>query len=140
MELTTFGAVMGFAAEIIGGSLGIYKAAAQRAESPALRDLMEALIREQGKNLSLMEQARRENVTEMILEPIAGLHREDFGCEVVFPDGADDAAMKRLAVVLEKREEKFFREAAAKMPLPEVARLFKRVAGKKQKSLEALGA
>lgn len=139
MELTTFGAVMGFATEIVGGSLGIYKAAAQKAESPALRDLLEALVREQGKNLSLMEQARRENVTEMILEPIAGLYREDFPCEAVLADGADDAEMKRLAVVLEKREEKFFREAAAKVPLPEVARLFKRVAGRKQKSLEALG-
>ena len=78
MALSTFGAIMGFAAEMVQQTEDIYKTMVQKTKDPALRETLEALLGEEGKNHSLMEKTRRENVTEIILEPIAGLHRGDY--------------------------------------------------------------
>jgi len=77
MPLTTFGAIMGFAAEIAEKSTGIYKTLGQKAKDPTLKEVLQLLSVEEGKNYALMGKTRRENVTEMILEPVTGLHQED---------------------------------------------------------------
>jgi rubrerythrin len=137
MKLGTFGAVMGYAAQLIQQSAGFYETALHAVQNPELAALLQSLADDANKDLAALEQARRENVTEMILEPITGLRREEY--EVDVPRPASDAEIVQAAKRLEERDERFFRDASAKVPLPEVARLFRRMAAKKQKNLSKLG-
>lgn len=138
MSLSTFGAVMAFAAEVVGQSEGVYRILAQKAENPAIKETLESLLNEAGKNKALMEQTRRENVTEMILEPIAGLDQADYQADLNLTDSATDVDLLKTALILEERERKFFQNASSKVPLPEVARIFKKIAQKKEGNLERL--
>ncbi len=138
MALTTFGAIMGFAAEITGQTGEIYKTLAQKAKDLTLREVLQVLSAEEGKSNSLMEKARRENVTEMILEPITGLHQEDYGIDLKVVDQMEDAGLLRAALILEEREKKFFQDASAKVPLPEVARIFRKISQKKDQNVGKL--
>ena len=138
MALTTFGAIMGFATEITGQAGEVYKALAQKAKGPTLREVFQVLSAEEGKSRSLMEKTRRENVTEMILEPITGLRQEDYGIDLKVVDPMDDADLLRAALILEEREKKFFNDVSIKVPLPEVARIFRKMVQKKQENLTKL--
>jgi rubrerythrin len=138
MTLSTFGAVMGFAAEIVQQTETFYKTMVQKAKDPMLNDALQVLLEEEKKNYSLMERTRRENVTEMILEPIAGLHPEDYEIEREGVDQTKDEDLLKMALILEERARKFFSEASDKVPLPEVGRIFRKVAQKKEKSLAKL--
>ncbi len=138
MALSTFGAIMGFASEMIGSSLDIYKIAIGKAIDPNLKETLQALLKEEEKNYSLMEQTRRENVTEMILEPITGLRQEDYEMDVKLPDHTKDVDLLKVALALEEKEKKFFIDSSAKVPLPEVARIFRKVVKKKEENLSKL--
>src|SRR3989304_9047430 len=103
MALTTFGAIMGFAAEITGQTGEIYKTLGQRAKDLGLREVLQVLSVEGGKNHSLMEKTRRENVTEMILERITGLHQEGYEIDLKVADRMEDADLLKVALILEER-------------------------------------
>lgn len=138
MALSTFGAIMGFASEMIGSALDIYKIAIGKAIDPNLKETLQALLKEEEKNYSLMEQTRRENVTEMILEPITGLRQEDYEMDVKLSDHTKDVDLLKVALALEEKEKKFFIDSSAKVPLPEVARIFRRITQRKEKNLTQL--
>jgi rubrerythrin len=138
MALSTFGAIMGFAAEMVRQTETIYKTMVQKTKDPALRETLEALLGEDGKNHSLMEKTRRENVTEIILEPIAGLHQGDYEIEMKVMDQPQDVDLLKMALILEEREQKFFNDVSDKVPFPEVVRIFRKIAQKKEKSLVKL--
>jgi hypothetical protein len=76
MALSTFGAIMGCAAGIIKQTEEAYQGLISKAKNPTLKQALQDLAGEEKKNQSLMERTRRENVTEMILEPITGLIRK----------------------------------------------------------------
>jgi rubrerythrin len=138
MTLSTFGAIMGFAAELVKQAEDQYRALALRAKDSTLKEVLEALSSEEVRNHALMMRARRENVTEMILEPVSGLHREDYEMDLKVPDHREDAEIIRAALILEERGKKFFQDASAKVPLPEVARIFRKLAQKKDENLQRL--
>jgi len=138
MALSTFGAIMGFAAEMIGQTRDTYKALIEKAKNPALKEVLQELVVEKGKNHSLMEKTRRENVTEMILEPVTGLHEEDYEVDLKGLEQRDDADLLRVALILEQREKTFFQDASAKLPLPEVARIFRKISRKMEEDVEKL--
>ena len=138
MTLSTFGAIMGFAAQMVRQTETLYKTMIQKVENPVLREALQLLLEEEEKNYSLMERTRRENVTEMILEPIAGLHADDYEIKTEEMDQSKDADLLKTALVLEERERRFFSEVSGKVPLPEVGRVFRKVAQKKEKSLAKL--
>jgi rubrerythrin len=129
---------MGFAAELVKQAEDHYRALASDAKDSALKEVLEALSGEEVKTYALMMRARRENVTEMILEPVSGLHREDYEMDLKVPDHGEDAEIIRTALMLEERGKKFFQDASAKVPLPEVARIFRKVAQKKEENLRRL--
>jgi hypothetical protein len=135
MTLGTFGAIMGFAAQIVGQTEESYKTSVQKAKGQTLREALQGLLQEEGKNRSLMEQIRRENVTEMILEPVTGLNQEDYEMNVKVQEGAQDADILKMVISLEAREKKFFQDASAKVPLPEVSRTFRKIAQRKEKNI-----
>jgi rubrerythrin len=138
MPLTTFGAIMGFAAEMAGKTAEIYKALSQRAKDPALQEVLRGLSVEEGKNQSLMARTRQENVTEMILEPVTGLRQEDYKIGLEVSDRMADADVLKGAAALEERGKRFFGDASAKVSLPEVARIFRKIALKKEENLQRL--
>jgi hypothetical protein len=138
MALSTFGAIMGFAAEIVQQTEAFYRTMVQKAKDPILCGALQVLLEEEGKNYSLMEKTRRENVTEMILEPIAELDQGHYEIETKGMDQTKDAGLLKTAMILEERERRFFSEMSDKVPLPEVRRIFRKVAQKKEKSLAKL--
>ena len=138
MALTTFGAIMAFAVDMVAQSGEYYKTLASLAKGEALKENLEDLAREQVKSRVSIEETRRMNVTEMILEPVSGLFQEEYEIEVKIPDASADADVLGLAVALEKREKRFFVDASAKVPLPEVARFFRKIVEKKEKNLSRL--
>ena len=138
MTLSTFGAIMGFSAEIIQQTETFYKTMVQKAKDPILSEALRVLLEEEGKNYSLMEKTRRENVTEMILEPITGLHQSDYEVEMKGMDQTKDADLLKMALTLEERERRFFSEVSDKVPLLEVGGIFRKVAQKKERSLAKL--
>jgi hypothetical protein len=140
MELGTFGAVMAFASQVVTQSAGFYETVCDRATGPELKEVLKALRDGAHRDRATMEQARRENVTEMILEPIAGLRREDHVATVDESILGSDAAIVKTALLLEGRDQRFFEVSAAKLPLPEVARLFRKVAKRREENLAKLHA
>jgi rubrerythrin len=140
MALSTFGAIMGFAAEMVGHARVTYEALSEKAKDAALKEVLQQLAVEEGKTHTLMERTRREHVTEMILEPITGLYKKDFEVDLGHGGQKNDADLLRHALVLEEREKRFFQDASAKVPLPEVARIFRKISRKKEENVEKLQA
>ena len=129
---------MGFAAGMAEKSEGVYKALVQKAKDSALKEVLQALSEEEEKNRGLMVKTRRENVTEMILEPVAGLQQEDYEFVVEVSGAAEDADLLKAALMIEEREKQFFQDASSKVPLPEVARIFRKAVRKKEENLTRL--
>lgn len=138
MSLSTFGAIMAFSFEMVRHALDTYRAAVQKAKDPSLKEMLEALLQETEKYLVLMEQIRRENITEMILEPIHGLQRADYEMDIVLSDQTQDSGLVKTALIVEKKMRQFFYEASAKVPIPEVGKLFLKLAKKKEANLVRL--
>ena len=138
MALSTFGAIMGFAADMVNQTKAAYEALAAKAKDAELRELLRQLAGEDGKNHALMERARREHVTEMILEPIAGLQKKDYAVDVKHMKQDNDADLLSIALLLQTLEKRFFQDASAKIPLPEVARIFRKISQKKEENLGRL--
>lgn len=118
-ELGTFGAVIRFAIDLESRAVAFYQALADGGQTAA-PDALQALVRAHKKRQQQLEQMRRENVTEMILEPIHGLERDRW-------DIALGASLAE-AVGLERHIAGFSLAAAAKVSIPQVARQFRRLA------------
>jgi hypothetical protein len=129
MPLETYGAVLGFAETLESDDRIFYAALAA---NPACRDEAEDYRereRRSRKNIQQIQRVRRENVTEMILERIAGLHRQVYAPPLDDPQELDGEAARLAARTREQRARAFYRDAAARLAaLPEVARAFKRLA------------
>ncbi len=120
MELGNFGAIMRFALELEEQAIAFYEMAAQGGPEEPFRQL----IRGSQKRLVRLERARREGVVEMALEPITGFDSDAYRVELT----GDKAGCQRQAIVLEDTAIRFYRDAAEKLPILGVARLFERMA------------
>ncbi len=138
MTLTTFGAIMGFASEVIRQSELTYQSMVEKAKHPALKEALQVLLNESRKNHSLMEQSRREHVTEMILEPITGLDPEAYHLDLEISNSAEDVHLFKTALMIEEREKRFFQDVSSRVPLPEVAKMFRKIGQKKEKNIDRL--
>ncbi|MEW6568922.1 MAG: hypothetical protein AB1449_12310 [Chloroflexota bacterium] len=131
---------MGFASQVVSQSARFYETACNRAEGAELKRVLKVLWDEALIDEATMEQARREYVTEMILEPIAGLRREDYEVRMEDLTPGTDAEALKTALLLEERDQRFFQDSAARLPLPEVARLFRKAARRKGENVAKLRA
>jgi len=139
MPLENFGSILNFAEELELQDLGFYKTVA---ENPACADhklLFAELAAAIDKNVKAVQRTRRENVTEMILEPIKGFIRAPF-CESCEGAGSMTAAEAVAAARrLEDRAVRYYTEAAAKIKAqPEVARALKTISKKHTANLAKL--
>jgi len=139
MPLENFGSILNFAEELENQDCAFYAAAANNPTCAECKDLFEQFAAEAKKNIKTIQRTRRENVTEMILEPIKDFTRAPF-CEEC--EGAATLAAAEVldsAKKLEKRAERYYTEAAVKIKaLPEVARALKIIAKKRSAHLSKL--
>ena len=69
MPLENFGSILNFAEELELQDLGFYKAVAQNPACAEHKQMFEEFAADTDKNIKSVQRTRRENVTEMILEP-----------------------------------------------------------------------
>ena len=130
MPLENFGSILNFAEELELQDLGFYKTVAENPACAGHKQMFEEFAAAINKNVKSVQRTRRENVTEMILEPIKDFIRapceECEGADSMSAAEALDAARR-----LEDRAVRYYTEAAVKIKAqPEVARALKTV-GKK---------
>ena len=138
MPLTNFGAILTFAETLEREDMEFYGKAEAAAPAPQ-RDVFTALAKEGKKNLSLVQRTRRENVTEMILEPIRDFTRDSYRATAPEAGDLDLADLLEAAAALENRAIRYYTDAAQKIrALPEVSRALKTLAKKRGKRLERI--
>jgi len=125
MELTTFGGLLKFALELEGAATQFYREAAPGRE---LKEGFAELRAEGEVNRRRLERLRRESVNEMLLESFEGLEGDDYRLELQLSPAMGDEQLGALAMRLEGVLERFYRAAAGRLSLPEVARGFARLA------------
>jgi rubrerythrin len=141
VDLTTFGAVLKFALDIETEVSSFYESAIGVATDPDLEKLLESLFNRGLKRIKTLMRVRRENVTEMILEPIAGLDSEVHKPVTVIPEGADDGVVRETAAALETKLHEFYMHAAAKIDfLSEAAYAFELLADANSEAVQSMRA
>ena len=103
------------------------------------KDMFEQFATDAGKNVKAVQRTRRENVTEMILEPVRDFTRAPY-CEECAEAGTmtfSDALTTANRLV--DRAERYYTEAAAKIKAqPEVSRALKTICKKHKAHREKL--
>jgi hypothetical protein len=126
MPLQNFGSILNFAEEIESLDRQFYAAAGGNPACAGHKALFAQLEAEAARNVTNVQRIRRENVTEMILEPVKDFVRAPFceaceGAAVMAPDQVLAAARR-----LESRAERYYAEASGKLKaLTEVSRALK---------------
>jgi len=141
LDLGTFGAIIKFALEIEGRASEFYKEVGEHTNDERLVGLLGDLVTRGQKRIKTLERIRRENVTEIILEPIEGLDSDSFGIETDASLALDDSTVKTMATGIESTLQRFYTAAARKIDfLPEAEYAFEILAemnGEFIKRLEA---
>jgi rubrerythrin len=126
MPLTNFGSILNFAEEKEKINLAFYESASNNPELSAYQSTFKELITAGAKHIKLVQRSRRENVTEMILEPINDFVRAPF---VLEPDDALKTDLQetiKRAIKLEESIIDYYTQAGSKIKaLPEVTRVCK---------------
>jgi hypothetical protein len=140
MPLENFGSILNFAEELELQDLGFYKTLVDNPACADHKPMLAAFAAEIDKNVKSVQRTRRENVTEMILEPIKDFIRAPFCEECEGADKMDAAEALDSARRLEDRAVRYYTEAAAKIKAqPEVARALKLIGKKHAAHLAQLG-
>ena len=132
MPLINFGAILNFAEELEKQDLEFYTAAANNPACAEYKELFEQFAGNGKKNIQSVQRTRRENVTEMILEPIQDFTRAPFRLEPASADNIGSAEVFEIARKLEDRAQRYYLAAAEKIKaLSEVSRALKSLAKKR---------
>lgn len=138
MDLRTFGAIMKYALEIECEVCELYHARAEQSKDTDLKQLFEDLETRGQKRIKTLERVRRENVTEMILEPIEGLDSDDFRIQTTIL-AKDETILKDHVKTIESTLQSFYIAAARKIDfLPEAEYAFELLAEKNEETVERL--
>lgn len=141
MELKNFGSILNFAIELEAADQVFYKTAATNPACAEHKALFEELAAQAKKNEQVMLRTRRENVTEMILEPISGFSSESFLTDREGAETMSPAQAVELARGLEDKAEGFYTQAAEKIEaLREVSRALARTATRRAANKARLAA
>jgi rubrerythrin len=139
MPLENFGSILNFAEEMEKQDQEFFSAVAGNPACGDYKEMFEQFAADSGKNLKTVLRTRRENVTEMILEPIRDFARAPYCEECAEAGGMSAGDALATANRLIDRAERYYTEAAAKIKaLPEVARALKTIAKKHKAHREKL--
>lgn len=126
MPLKSFGSILTFAEEIEVQDRAFYSEAAQNHECTDILALTEQFFNECKKNIAIIQRTRRENVTEMILEPISDFVRAPFCIEKQNAKKMNAAKVLEFTKIIEQRSLNYYTQSSAKMKaLPEVSNVLK---------------
>ena len=132
MELATFGAIMTFAMELEKQAADFYT----KSGHGNLEEIFTGLALETNKRMKRVERTRREGVAEMILEPITGFNGSAYIVELT-PASVERKLLEQ-AIILEETTRRFYFDAAKKIPVREVARVFERMAKENVRRMDKL--
>lgn len=135
MDLATFGAILSFAIDLETRAAAFYESATP------LHDQFATLASAARKNQKQLERLRRENVAEMILEPITGFDSEDYTPDFTPAPDASPATVVAQAAEMQATFQRFYETAAEKLPIKEVSRKLSKMAkqyGQNQETLTTL--
>lgn len=137
MELGTFGAIIKFALDI-ETKVGIfYETASDITKDVELVSIFADLVVRSQKRLKILERVRRENVTEMILEPIMNLDSDSYNIVTEISESANDDTLRTLATNIETTLQEFYTTAAIKIDfLIEAAYAFELLAEKNEETIK----
>jgi hypothetical protein len=141
MPLTNFGSILNFAETLETEDAALYARMAAQDGCADLKELLEQFIRDNKKNIQTAQRTRRENVTEMILEPVKDFTRTPYqgGAADDKPANLDTAGALRIIKRREQNAERYYTEAARKIKaLPEVSRALKTIGKKHTARLQQL--
>ncbi len=131
MPLTSFGSILTFAEEFETQDMGFYSDAVNNPECAGFKSLVEPFIKECKKLIVIIQRTRRENVTEMILEPIQDFVRAPFLIKEKDAQGMSEAEILETIKTIEQRSVDYYTTSSKKMKsLPEVATALKLLAKK----------
>ena len=134
MPLQNFGSILNFSEELERQDRQFYTAVVDNPACAAYTNLFSELEVDAARNIKAVQRIRRENVTEMILEPVQDFKRAGFceACEEAAILSAAEAL--EVATRLEARADRYYSEAAEKLKsLTEVSRALKTL-GKNRKA------
>ncbi len=139
MPLINFGSILGFAEAIENQHRDFIKQAADCPECSNKRDLFEEMIKTTEKRIKEIQRARRENVTEMILENVEGFFKEPFLRESLDSSSmTEDKAVNGARNFLGRNIE-YYQEASLKLKgQSEVSRALKTLSKKCKKDFDKL--
>jgi rubrerythrin len=139
MNLGTFGAILKFALETESNVGKFYSSLSSMAFSETLTKISASFAVRSQNRITTLERIRRENTTEMILEPIVGLDSEKYTPSTRVPEGANEATIKGIAQDIERKLYDFYGIAAKKIEfLSEAAYAFELLAEKNEDALKQL--
>jgi len=127
-ELTTFGAVLGFAMDTESQAEKFYEEAAKNPSCSEAKETLLTLSEQARRRGMILERTRRENVAEMILEPISGLNTNDYLTHIAPSERAGCVDVLTLCVELQRKTRRFYLDSSGRISLQEVARTFRRLA------------
>ena len=139
MSLGTLGAVIKFSIKLETEAVGFYEKAAERTEDVQMKNIIEAIIKQSKKNIKKLQRVRRENTTEMILEPIKDLASNQYEQITITPEDWTDEEVIEYAQKVEENIKAFFINASGKVDfLGEVAYIFEQLAAKHEENMNSL--
>ena len=118
-SLNQFGAVMKFAIDLESNLAEFYENSNLSENHPTNIEEFSSRAKASLKRKKNLERSRRENVTEITLEPIEGLYANEF--EFNFEEFSIESINKNEDIAM-----KFFSEAGPKINVLETRRVFKR--------------
>lgn len=134
MSLGTAGAILSYALDLEAEAIEFYQRAIEGESNANTKAAFEENHRRHRKIAKTLERMRKENVTEMILEPVHGLDAQDFVIETKDTSNALPASKKIEQSILE-----YLRVCAEKVAfLPQMKGLLEGLADRIMKNLDTL--
>jgi rubrerythrin len=107
VELGTFGAIIKFALDIERKIGDFYQSASDIVKDDELVTIFTNLVVRGQKRMKTLERVRRENVTEMILEPIIGFDSDSYSIVTEISERTNDDTLRTLATKIQTTLQKF---------------------------------
>lgn len=122
---------MKFALEREEELLAAIERANKNSNLSSLHDLLNDFSAQGKKNLKLIERTRRENINEVVLQPISGLNAADYVFGQISAESSSQADFSNYLKNSIAKISNFYNDAADRLPVDEAKRLFRQIAKKR---------
>lgn len=137
MNLGTAGAILSYALELETKSNEFYESVLNNNLDSNMKEAFLAILRQHQKIIKTLNRMRKENVTEMILEPIHGFESDDYILEI--SDLVNAASVIATSKQIEDTISKFLSASAMRVKfLPELSQMLADLANRINKNLETI--